>query len=88
MQIITPADRSSQVIGDLSRRRAVIVDIVARGENRVINVNAPLAELSGYSSKLRTITSGASSMTMQPEGFALMTQHQEQHAIRRTQGLE
>lgn len=51
-------------------------------------MNAPLAELSGYSSTLRTITSGKSSMTMQPCGHEVMTPMDEQHAIRQTQGLE
>lgn len=56
--------------------------------HQVINVNAPLAELSGYSSTLRIITSGKSSMTMQPSGHMFMTPVDEQRAIRRTQGLE
>lgn len=49
---------------------------------------APLAELGGYSSKVRIATSGTASMSMQPCGFASMTEDQQTHAIRRTQGLE
>lgn len=88
MQIITPGNCASQVMSDLARRRAEILEVTVRGENRVINVNAPLAELSGYSTTLRTMTSGTSSMTMQPCGYSLLSPQDEQTAIRRTQGLE
>lgn len=51
-------------------------------------VDAPLAELSNYSSVLRTISSGTASVTMQPNGFIHMQADQEDLAIRRAQGLE
>lgn len=35
LQIIVPNDRSSAVIQDLSRRRAEIIEIVPRGQNKV-----------------------------------------------------
>lgn len=35
IQIITPAARSREVLGDLARRRAEILDITTRGENKV-----------------------------------------------------
>jgi elongation factor G len=55
---------------------------------QVINVLAPLAELSGYSSVVRTIASGRSTMNMQPHGYADMNSFEETSAIRRAQGLE
>ncbi|KAL5284635.1 GFM2 family protein [Megaselia abdita] len=89
LQIIVPSERVSAVLGDLSRRRAVINDVLPKGEqNKQISVHAPLAELSGYSSSLRTISSGTASMTMQPYGFQSMNSNDELVAIRRAQGLE
>lgn len=55
---------------------------------QIVHAIAPLAELSGYSSKVRISTSGTASMSMQPCGYASMTDDQQMHAIRRTQGLE
>lgn len=55
---------------------------------QVIDAIAPLAELSGYSSVVRTISSGTASMSMQPKGYALLSPVDEGSAIRRTQGLE
>lgn len=55
---------------------------------QIVYATAPLAELSGYSSKIRIVTSGTASMSMQPCGYASMTEDQQIHAIRHTQGLE
>lgn len=54
----------------------------------MINVLAPLAELSGYSSVVRTISSGRATMNMQPHGYTDMNSFEEAAAIRRAQGLE
>ncbi|XP_055321824.1 ribosome-releasing factor 2, mitochondrial isoform X2 [Sitodiplosis mosellana] len=88
IQIIMPGGRLSVVLGDLSKRRAEIQEVVVRGENRIVHAIAPLAELGGYSSKVRISTSGTASMSMQPCGYVSMTEDQQTHAIRRTQGLE
>ncbi|XP_034484693.1 ribosome-releasing factor 2, mitochondrial isoform X2 [Drosophila innubila] len=89
MQIVAPNERISGIMADLSRRRAIIKDVMPKGDkNRLILVNAPLAELSGYSSALRTISSGTASMTMQPCGFSEMNSADESLAVRRAQGLE
>ncbi|XP_016961303.1 ribosome-releasing factor 2, mitochondrial isoform X1 [Drosophila biarmipes] len=89
LQIVAPSERISGIIADLSRRRALINDVLPKGDkNKMILVNAPLAELSGYSSALRTISSGTASMTMQPCGFSSMNSADESLAERRAQGLE
>ncbi|KAH8306070.1 hypothetical protein KR018_000144 [Drosophila ironensis] len=89
LQIVAPSERISGIIADLSRRRAQINDVLPKGDrSKMILVNAPLAELSGYSSALRTISSGTASMTMQPCGFSAMNSADESLAERRAQGLE
>ncbi|KAH8264072.1 hypothetical protein KR038_002205 [Drosophila bunnanda] len=89
LQIVAPSERISGIMADLSRRRALIKDVLPKGDrNKIILVNAPLAELSGYSSALRTISSGTASMTMQPYGFSSMNSVDESLAERRAQGLE
>lgn len=37
IQIIAPADRTAQVLADLARRRADVLDVTTRGENKVKN---------------------------------------------------
>ncbi|XP_058984530.1 ribosome-releasing factor 2, mitochondrial-like [Musca domestica] len=89
IQIVVPNERTSGILADLGRRRATINDVMPKGDkNKLILVNAPLAELSNYSSILRTISSGTASMTMQPYGFTVMNTNDEETAIRRAQGFE
>ena len=64
------------------------INIVSKSLFKVINLLAPLAELRGYSSALRIITSGAANILMQPHGYAEMNGQEEEMAIRRSQGFE
>ncbi|XP_067615122.1 ribosome-releasing factor 2, mitochondrial [Eurosta solidaginis] len=89
IEIVVPSEHVSSIIGDLTRRRATINEIRTKSEqNKIISVNAPLAELAGYSSVLRTISSGTASMTMQPCGFSNMSPNDEVRAIQRALGFE
>lgn len=89
IQIILHRDKVSPILADLGRRRAQIIDVGLRGKNnKIIDILAPLAELNGYSSVVRTLSSGTASMTMQPNGYSLLSTSAEQTAIRQAQGLE
>lgn len=89
IQIVVPNERVSPILSDLGRRRAQILEVAMRGEqNKIIEIIAPLAELSGYSSVVRTISSGTASVAMQPHGYSLLTPLEEGSAIRKAQGLE
>lgn len=89
VQIVLPNERVSPILADLGRRRAQILDVALRGgNNKIIDIIAPLAELSGYSSVIRTLSSGTASMSMQPNGYNLLSRTAEETAIRRAQGLE
>ena len=63
---ITPISFLGNVTGDLNRRRAIIIDTQARGDTRVITAEAPLAEMFGYATTLRSLTQGRASYSMEP----------------------
>ncbi|HSV32283.1 MAG TPA: elongation factor G [Atribacteraceae bacterium] len=65
VQIITPRDYLGEVIGDFSSRRGKIEGIDSKGEMQIINAQAPLAELFGYATALRSLTQGRATYTMQ-----------------------
>jgi len=67
VQVVTPADYFGAVTGDLNSRRAMIVDTTFRGTLRVIDADAPLAEMFGYATALRSLTQGRASWTMEPK---------------------
>lgn len=89
VQIVLPTEQVSPILTDLNRRRAQILEIALHGDrNKIIEFIAPLAELQGYSSVVRTLSSGTANVSMQPNGYELLSQLDETSAIRRAQGLE
>jgi len=71
LEVVTPDEYVGAVIGDLNRRRGM-----PKGQEPriggVISVQAevPLAEMFGYVTQLRTITSGRASSTMEFSHYA------------------
>jgi elongation factor G len=69
MEVSTPDEFMGDVIGDLSSKRAQVGGTEKRGTMTVINASAPLAELSGYATKLRSLTQGRASYYMEPSHY-------------------
>jgi elongation factor G len=65
IEVIMPEESMGDVIGDLNKRRGQIegMDTSHTGA-RVVKARAPLAEMFGYVTSLRTITSGRATSTM------------------------
>jgi len=64
VEVITPDEYTGSVTGDLNRRRGVMKGMDTRGGAQVIKADVPLAELFGYITDLRTLTSGRASATL------------------------
>jgi elongation factor G len=65
IEIVTPEEYLGDVIGDLNSRRGRIQNIERRGNVQVIRSQAPLAEMFGYATSLRSKTQGRATYTMQ-----------------------
>ncbi|CAK1547506.1 unnamed protein product [Leptosia nina] len=87
LQIVVPESHSSRVMADLARRRADIQHIHLRHENKVIDCIAPLSELVGYSSTLRSLSSGLATFTMEFHSNRQMVPYDEEKAIRSITGF-
>jgi elongation factor G len=70
LEISTPDEHVGDLIGDLQQRRAIISSQQARGHLTVIHAEAPLAELFGYSSAMRSLSQGRASASMEPSTYA------------------
>jgi elongation factor G len=53
------------VIGDLNQRRGQVQDVGARGTKRVVSAQVPLRNMFGYSTRLRSLTEGRATFSMQ-----------------------
>ena len=69
IEVSTPEEFMGDVIGDLSSKRAQIQGTEKRGMITIILGQAPLAELSGYATKLRSLTQGRASYYMEPSHY-------------------
>jgi elongation factor G len=71
LEITGPESSIGDVIGDISGRRGSVVEInTGTGDNVTkIIANAPLAELFGYATALRSLTKGRASYSMEPSNF-------------------
>ncbi len=69
VEVSTPDDYMGDVIGDLSSKRAQILGTDKRGNLTIVNAYVPLAELSGYSTKLRSMSQGRASYYMEPSHY-------------------
>jgi elongation factor G len=65
IEIVTPEEYMGDVIGDLNARRGRVHNIERRGNVQVIKSQAPLAEMFGYATSLRSKTQGRATYTMQ-----------------------
>jgi elongation factor G len=65
VEVVTPDSFMGDVLGDLSSRRGKIGGMTQRGEAQVIAATVPLAEMFGYSTKLRSMSQGRAVYTME-----------------------
>ena len=62
-------DHTGAVTGSLYTKRGRIVEMETRGKTSIVRAHVPLAEMFGYSSELRNITSGRGEFTMHFEHY-------------------
>jgi elongation factor G len=70
LEISTPDEHVGDLVGDLQQRRAMITQQQNRGHLTVLHAEAPLAELFGYSSAMRSLSQGRASCSMEPSTYA------------------
>ncbi len=66
LEVVTPEENMGDVIGDLNKRRGQVEGMEeGRSGGRIIKAMVPLAEMFGYVTALRTITSGRATSSME-----------------------
>ena len=65
VEVVSPSDYIGEISGDLHQRRAQVTGMDSKGELQILNANAPLAEMFGYISSLRNISSGRGTFSME-----------------------
>nr|MCU0779715.1 elongation factor G [Akkermansiaceae bacterium] len=69
VEVTTPDDYQGDIMGDLNRRRGQIHNSESKGTFSIVHAHVPLKEMFGYSTVVRTLTSGRASYSMTPSHF-------------------
>ncbi|MGM0441097.1 MAG: elongation factor G [Elusimicrobiota bacterium] len=70
INIIVPNEHLGEVLEDFNSRRGEIKELLSEEDNNIINGEAPLAEMFGYASALRSASQGRATYSMEPSKFA------------------
>jgi elongation factor G len=65
VEVVTPEENMGDVVGDLNRRRGLILGMEESSAGKVINADVPLGEMFGYATDLRSATQGRATFTME-----------------------
>jgi elongation factor G len=65
VEVVTPEANMGDVVGDLNRRRGMILGMEESPMGKVITAEVPLAEMFGYATDLRSATQGRATFTME-----------------------
>ncbi len=69
LELSTPDEHVGDLVGDLQQRRAIIHQTETRGSDTVLHAEAPLANLFGYSSAMRSLSQGRAGCSMTPSDY-------------------
>ena len=70
LEVLTPEENMGDVVGDLNRRRGIILGLADRSQGKIVNAQVPLAEMFGYATDLRSATQGRATFTMEFDKYS------------------
>ena len=65
VEVVTPEEYMGDIIGDFNKRRGQVEGMESKAGARVVKARVPLAEMFGYVTALRTISSGRATSSME-----------------------
>jgi len=84
VDVVMPEEHLGDVMGDLSSRRGHILGMEGRGTSQNVKASVPLAEMFGYATELRSMTSGRATYSMEFSHYAEMPGNLAEAVGRRT----
>ncbi len=86
VEVVCPDEYTGPVTGDLNKRRGIMKGIDTKAGAQVIKGDVPLAELFGYVTDLRTITSGRASASLTFSHYDPVPTNLQEEIIKKTKG--
>ena len=73
-EVVTPEDYMGDVVGDLNRRRGVILGMEENAMGKIVSAEVPLSEMFGYTTDLRSMSQGRASSSMEFKHYSEVPQ--------------
>jgi elongation factor G len=86
VEVVTPDGFLGDIVGDLNARRAHIEGIETRASAHIIKAKAPLAEMFGYATDLRSMTQGRATYSMEFSHYQPVSQEVARTVLARARG--
>jgi len=86
LEIVAPDEYLGDIVGDINARRGKIEAMEMRSGSRVITIHAPLAEMFGYATALRTLTQGRGLFSMEFSRYERTPQGVQDEIVARVEG--
>ena len=86
VEVVTPEENMGDVVGDLNRRRGMILGMDENASGKVVNAEVPLGEMFGYATDLRSATQGRATFTMEFEKYSPAPNNIADEIIAKNQG--
>ena len=83
IEVVVPPDYMGAVLNDLNARRGKISGINQRKDAQVVDAEAPLSEMFGYATTLRSMTQGRAVYTMQFDHYDRTAKGVQEEILRR-----
>ena len=87
VEVVSPNEFTGPVTGDLNKRRGIMKGMDTKGGAQVIKADVPLAELFGYVTDLRTISSGRASASLTFSHYNPVPKHLAENIIEEIKGV-
>ena len=87
LEVSIEEEMVGKVVQDMVKRRGEILRTEGQGEGMVVHGHVPLAELTGYSREIRTMTSGRANIAMEVGHYETMSPYNQDRAIQEVTGF-
>lgn len=86
VEVVTPEANMGDVVGDLNRRRGIILGMSENSSGKVVDAEVPLGEMFGYATDLRSATQGRATFTMEFDKYSPAPKNVADAIIAKNQG--
>jgi elongation factor G len=87
VEVLTPEEYTGPITGDLNRRRGIMKGMDTRAGSQVIKADVPIAELFGYVTDLRTMSSGRATANLTFSHYEFVPQNIADEVVKKAKGL-